>query len=98
MSSIFKRGKYKNTPTTSISHSAPVGAAHPSGSDTKYQEYRDSLIKATKVVKGAADVTSFLGPVKATCQLAILFLETIKVGLYPGYTTSTISLMSYNRQ
>ncbi|PVF91789.1 WD40 repeat-like protein [Serendipita vermifera] len=76
MSSLLKRAKHKKHPESSLSGpSSPVGTPEEFNSDSKYQTTRDNLIGATKVVKAVAEVASFLGPLKSTCELAILFLE-----------------------
>ncbi|PVF91672.1 WD40 repeat-like protein [Serendipita vermifera] len=49
-----------------------------SNPDSQYRITRDNLLQATKVVKAVTEATSFLGPLKATCEMVILFLETTK--------------------
>ncbi|PVF91747.1 hypothetical protein CPB86DRAFT_777625 [Serendipita vermifera] len=79
MSSLLKRLKHKKRPSSSFLDLSPVvGTSEESNSDSKYQTTRDNLIEASKVVKAVAEVASFLGPLKSTCELAILFLEKTK--------------------
>ena len=47
--------------------------------DIAYQRTRDGLIESLKLVKAATEATSFLGPLKATCEISLLFLEKTKV-------------------
>ncbi|CAG8485615.1 2439_t:CDS:10 [Acaulospora colombiana] len=79
MASILKRIKRKQSPESSISDSPPPAeTSGGSSSDSKYQTARDNLIGASKVVKAIAEAASFLGPLKSTCEMAILFLEKTK--------------------
>ncbi|CAG7855257.1 SubName: Full=Related to WD-40 repeat-containing protein-Laccaria bicolor {ECO:0000313/EMBL:CCA76483.1}, partial [Serendipita indica DSM 11827] len=43
--------------------------------DIAYQRTRDTLIEAVKLVKAGTEATSFLGPLKAVCEISLLFLE-----------------------
>src|SRR5262245_20030198 len=45
----------------------------------RYQETRDGLILAVKTVKAISESTSLLAPLKATCELCLVFLETTRV-------------------
>ncbi|PVF94732.1 WD40 repeat-like protein [Serendipita vermifera] len=79
MSSSRKQAKRRREPSPSLSDpSQPAVISEESSSKTKYQKTRDSLIQATKVVKAVAGAASFLGPLKSTCELGILFLERTK--------------------
>ncbi|PVF92582.1 WD40 repeat-like protein [Serendipita vermifera] len=79
MSSLLKRAKHKIQLGSSRSDpSLLIGTSDDFDSDSKYQTTRDNLIGATKVVKAVAEVASFLGPLKSTCELVILFLEKTK--------------------
>ncbi|PVF91745.1 WD40 repeat-like protein [Serendipita vermifera] len=79
MSSLLKRLKHKKRPASPLSDRSPVvGTAEESNSDSKYQTTRDNLIGATKVVKAVAEAASFLGPLRSTCEIVILFLEKTK--------------------
>ncbi|CAG8627214.1 13256_t:CDS:2, partial [Acaulospora colombiana] len=79
MSSLFKPAKQKKKPDPSPSgpspHSGPPGG---SSTNSKYQKACDNLIGATKIVKALAEATSFLGPLKSTCEMTRLFLENSK--------------------
>ncbi|CAG7853315.1 Dynein assembly factor with WDR repeat domains 1 AltName: Full=Outer row dynein assembly protein 16 [Serendipita indica DSM 11827] len=44
----------------------------------KYQRVRNGLIEGFKVVKHISEATTLLAPLKATCELCILSLETVK--------------------
>ena len=57
----------------------PTASNTPQDPDIAYQRTRDGLIESLKLVKAATEVTSFLGPLKATCEISLLFLETTKV-------------------
>ncbi|PVF96828.1 hypothetical protein CPB86DRAFT_761464 [Serendipita vermifera] len=79
MSSTRKQAKRRREPSPSISDSSqPAATSEESSSKAKYQKTCDSLIQATKVVKAIAGGASFLGPLKSTCELGILFLERAK--------------------
>ncbi|CAG7853320.1 SubName: Full=Related to NACHT/WD40 domain-containing protein-Laccaria bicolor {ECO:0000313/EMBL:CCA73460.1} [Serendipita indica DSM 11827] len=47
--------------------------------DLAYDRTRNNLIEGLKITKAVSEATSFLGPMKAVCELGILFLETTKV-------------------
>ncbi|PVF96778.1 hypothetical protein CPB86DRAFT_816033 [Serendipita vermifera] len=79
MSSTRKQAKRRREPSPSISDSSqPAVTSEESSSKAKYEKTRDSLIQATKVIKAVAGAASFLGPVKSTCELGLLFLERTK--------------------
>ncbi|CAG8652799.1 10011_t:CDS:2, partial [Acaulospora colombiana] len=79
MSSLFKPAKQKKTPNSSPSGpSQPSGISEDSSTNSKYQTACDNLIGATKVVKAITEAASFLGPLKSTCEVVILFLEKTK--------------------
>ncbi|CCA76184.1 hypothetical protein PIIN_10177 [Serendipita indica DSM 11827] len=44
-----------------------------------YDRTRNNLLEGLKIAKAVTEATSFLGPMKAVCELGILFLETTKV-------------------
>ncbi|PVF96824.1 WD40 repeat-like protein [Serendipita vermifera] len=79
MSSTCKQPKRRRETSPPISDSSqPAATSEESSSKAKYQTACDNLIKATKVVKAIAGGASFLGPLKSTCELGILFLERTK--------------------
>ncbi|PVF91788.1 hypothetical protein CPB86DRAFT_745178, partial [Serendipita vermifera] len=79
MSSTRKQPKRRREQSPPISDSSqPAATSEESSSKAKYQKTCDSLIQATKVVKSIAGGASFLGPLKSTCELGILFLERTK--------------------
>ncbi|PVF91598.1 WD40 repeat-like protein [Serendipita vermifera] len=79
MSSTRKQAKRRREPSPSISDSSqPAVTPEESSSKARYEKTRDTLIQATKVVKAIAGAASFLGPLKSTCELGILFLERTK--------------------
>ncbi|CAG7852866.1 Vegetative incompatibility protein HET-E-1, partial [Serendipita indica DSM 11827] len=64
------KGTQNSTPSNSSRANTP---SH--DPDIAYQRTRDTLIEAVKLVKAGTEATSFLGPLKAVCEISLLFLE-----------------------
>ena len=69
------KGKGKQRPIASNVLTTDI----PQDPDIAYQRTRDGLIQGLKLVKAATEAAPFLGPLKATCEISILFLETTRV-------------------
>ena len=70
-----QKAKGKQRPTTS-NVSTTNALQDP---DITYQRTRDGFVEGLKLVKAATEAAPFLGPLKATCEISILFLETTRV-------------------
>lgn len=65
----MRRLTYSNASNSNVS---------PQGGDISYERTRDGFIGGLKVVKAASETTSLLGPLKAVCEMSLLFLETLR--------------------
>ncbi|CAG7852082.1 Vegetative incompatibility protein HET-E-1 [Serendipita indica DSM 11827] len=70
-----RKAKGNQNPTPSNSSRANTPSQDP---DVAYQRTRDTLIEAVKLVNAGTEATSFLGPLKAVCEISLLFLETTR--------------------
>ncbi|CCA76483.1 related to WD-40 repeat-containing protein-Laccaria bicolor [Serendipita indica DSM 11827] len=70
-----RKAKGNQIPTPSDSLRGNTSAHDP---DIAYQRTRDTLIEVVKLVRAGTDATSFLGPLKAVCEISLLFLETTR--------------------
>jgi hypothetical protein len=57
----------------------PSGSSGPRTKSTAYEQTRDSLIVASQVIEGICEATDLLKPLKATCQVLRIVLETTQV-------------------
>ncbi|CAG7848121.1 Vegetative incompatibility protein HET-E-1 [Serendipita indica DSM 11827] len=69
------KAKENQNPTPSNLSRANTPTKDP---DIAYQRTRDTLIEAVKLVKAGTEATSLLGPLKAVCEISLLFLETTR--------------------
>ncbi|CAG7851405.1 Vegetative incompatibility protein HET-E-1 [Serendipita indica DSM 11827] len=70
-----RKAKENQNPTPSNLSRANTPTKDP---DIAYQRTRDTLIEAVKLVKAGTEATSLLGPLKAVCEISLLFLETTR--------------------
>ena len=56
-----------------------MGNTHSKDPDLAYQRTRDGFIEGLKLVKATSEATALLGPLKAACEISLLFLETTRV-------------------
>ena len=73
----MQRQKAKGKQSPSVSN--VLTANTPQDPDIAYQRSRDGFIQGLKLVKAATEATLFLGPLKAACEISLLFLETTRV-------------------
>jgi conjugal transfer/entry exclusion protein len=57
----------------------PSGSSGRRTQSTAYEQTRDTLILASKVIEGISEATDLFKPLKATCQVLRLALETTQV-------------------
>ncbi|CCA73665.1 related to NACHT and WD40 domain protein-Penicillium marneffei [Serendipita indica DSM 11827] len=73
MQRLKAKGKQKATTPNTSRPGTPAN-----DTDLAYQRTRDGFIESLKIVKAATEATSFLGPLKAVCEISIQFLEATR--------------------